>query len=75
MSRLVQSSSNFYSTLSNNRPGTVDPKAYRTRIVSTGESFLPSQTMGNFRPQTSSFLGRSSSSSFRNTKGRLEILG
>jgi len=41
--------------------------------MSTGESFLPNNTVSYFRPITGLML-RSSSSSFRNTKGKLETL-
>jgi hypothetical protein len=73
MSRLAQSSNNFYSTISYARPGTTDGKQYRTRVSSTGEGLLGNNTISNFRPQSGIML-RSSSSSFRNTKGKLELL-
>jgi hypothetical protein len=70
MSRFSQSSNNFYSTISYARPGTTDCKNHRARITSTGEGMLGYNTISNFRPQTGTML-RSSSSSFRNTKGKL----
>ena len=73
MSRFSQSANNFYSTVSYPRPNTSNYKVARNRIMSTGESFLPNNTVNtiaNFRPLTSQ-IGRSSSSSFRNTKGKL----
>lgn len=73
MSRFAQSSNNFYSTVSYARPGTTDGKNYRARITSTGEGMLGYNTISNFRPQTGVML-RSSSSSFRNTKGKLDLL-
>ena len=72
MSRFAQSANNFYSTISYERPSTTAIKG-RNRIVSTGESFQPSSTFNNLRPKTGIVL-RSSSSSFRNTKGKLDIL-
>lgn len=70
MSRFSQSSNNFYSTISYARPATSDVKNHRVRITSTGEGMLGYNTISNFRPQTGGML-RSSSSSFRNTKGKL----
>jgi hypothetical protein len=70
MSRFTQSGNNFYSTVSYARPNTSNYKAARNRIMSTGESFLPSNTVNNFRPMTGT-MARPSSSSFRNTKGKL----
>lgn len=73
MSRFSQSANNFYSTVSYARPNTSNYKVGRNRIMSTGESFLPNNsvnTIANFRPLTSQ-IARSSSSSFRNTKGKL----
>jgi len=67
------SGNNFYSTISYNRPATGVNKNTRARIMSTGESFLPNNTVSSFRPSTGLML-RSSSSSFRNTKGKLETL-
>lgn len=57
----------FYSEMANQRPSTT-AKTQRTRIASTGTTFLNNNTISNFRPMT----GRSSSSAFRNTKTRLE---
>lgn len=71
MSRFQQSNTNFYSTISYSRPATSDVKFSRNRIVSTAEGFLPNSSSNNFRPQTASGMFRSSSSSFRNTKGKL----
>lgn len=71
MNRFQQSNTNFYSTISYSRPSTSDVKYARTRIASTAEGFLPNNSANNFRPQTASGMFRSSSSSFRNTKGKL----
>jgi len=73
MSNFVLSGNNFYSTTTNNRPATGVNKNQRARNMSTGESFLPNNTVSYFRPSTGLML-RSSSSSFRNTKGKLETL-
>jgi len=69
MSRFTQSVNNFYSVVEP-RPSTSNYKAGRNRMVSTGDNFLPSNTVLNFRPMTGT-MARSSSSSFRNTKGKL----
>jgi hypothetical protein len=74
MSKFSQSTNNFYSTVSYARPATSDVKNHRARITSTGEGVLGYNTISNFRPQTGTML-RSNSSSFRNTKGKLELLG
>jgi hypothetical protein len=74
MSKFSLSTNNFYSTVSYARPATSDVKNHRARITSTGEGVLGYNTISNFRPQTGTML-RSSSSSFRNTKGKLELLG
>jgi len=77
MSRFSQSTNNFYSTVSYTRPATSDIKNHRARITSTGEGVLGYNTISNFRPQAAQtgVMIRSSSSSFRNTKGKLELLG
>ena len=73
MSRFSQSAKNFYSTVSDNRPST-GYKGGRGRIMSsTAGTFQPLATDSQIRPQTG-FLARSTSSAFRNTKSRLEIL-
>lgn len=74
MNRFTQSANNFYSTISNNRPATTNIKGARMRIMSTVESFKPNSNYNSQRPQTGTIM-RSSSSSFRNTKGKLERLG
>lgn len=74
MSRFSQSANNFYSTVSYSRPATSNFKGARNRIMSTVESLKPNHTIAFQRPQTGTIL-RSASSSFRNTKGRLETLG
>lgn len=73
MSRFAYSTNNFYSTISYGRPATSDAKPARPRISSTSGTLLPNNTISNFRPQSSAML-RSTSSSFRNTKGKLELL-
>lgn len=74
MSRFAQTSNNFYSTISYARPTTTEAKTGRLRIASTSGSLLAANTASHFRPQ-SGVLGRSTSSSFRNTKGKLDLLG
>ena len=73
MSRFSQSANNYYSTISYVRPNTSNYKGARTRIMSINDNFLPSNTVGVFRPMTGN-TARPSTSSFRNTKGKLETL-
>ena len=75
MSTFSQTGENFYSTISYTRPATTNVKILpRGRFMSTTTSFQPNPTNISFRPQTG-IITRSSSSSFRNTKGKLETLG
>lgn len=70
MSRFTLSANNYYSTVSQARPNTSHYQGARNRIMSINENFKTSNTVGNFRPMTGN-MARSSSSSFRNTKGKL----
>ncbi len=70
MSRFSQSANNYYSTLSYARPNTSNYKAARTRLLSTVENLASNNTVGFLRPMTGN-NSRPSSSSFRNTKGKL----
>ena len=70
MSRFTLSANNYYSTISYARPNTSNYKAPRTRIMSTVENFASNNTVGLLRPMTGNNV-RPSSSSFRNTKGKL----
>ena len=70
MSKFSQSANNFYSTVNYEKLTKSHYKAARNRIMTTGESFLPTDSAINFRPLTGN-MARSSSSAFRNTKGKL----
>lgn len=70
MTRFTQSTNNYYSTLSYARPNSSNYKGARTRIMSTVENFVSNNTSGLVRPMTGNSI-RPSSSSFRNTKGKL----